>query len=289
MSEFFLRLYRRVRADEITTTASSVAFFAMLASFPMLGAAATLFAVFWDPQRLGAVARTLASVLPGEVATVLTTGITCATDAAANGNRSSGALLTQWMPWILVLVWSANRGTKGIVTALNRVYDRVDERGFLWFHVITLLLTGCAVVLMVFTVSAILIAPALLASLSIPEPSVRMVTLLRWPVLLVCSVAGLSALYRFGPHRREGLWRWTLVGSAAGALLWVAFSVALSFYLQRVSSMTRIYGSLSAVVAFMLWLWLSALAALIGAEIEAALVLDRSDRISNSRAPPRCT
>src|SRR5262249_31406883 len=92
-----------------------------------------------------------------------------------------------------------------------------------------------------------------------------------WPILLVIVALALAFLYRFGPNRREAKWRWITPGSLAASLLWLIASGAFSFYLGHFANYTATYGSLGALVGLLMWLWITFIVILAGAELDAEL------------------
>ena len=98
-----------------------------------------------------------------------------------------------------------------------------------------------------------------------------LVSSLRWPMLVVVSAAAISILYRYGPSRERAKWRWVTWGSAVAALLWLAASVLFSWYLANFADYNATYGSLGAVIGFMLWTWISVVILLLGAELNAEI------------------
>src|SRR6185436_4156431 len=103
------------------------------------------------------------------------------------------------------------------------------------------------------------------------EQQAGFLPLLRWPALFVVVVLGLELLYRYGPSREPAKWRWVSVGSVFAALAWIAVSVAFSWYLSRFADYNATYGSLGAVIGLMMWLWISTLVVLVGAELNSEL------------------
>jgi membrane protein len=101
--------------------------------------------------------------------------------------------------------------------------------------------------------------------------------LIRWPATLLLAMVWLSIVYRVGPSRSNAKWRWVTWGSGLAALLLVAASIALTWYIAEFNSYDRMYGSLGAVVGFMTWLWISVVLVLLGAEVDAAIE-SKSDR-----------
>jgi membrane protein len=92
---------------------------------------------------------------------------------------------------------------------------------------------------------------------------------LRWPALLLAVMLGLALLYRFGPSRAEPCWRWITWGSAIAAILWLLGSALFTWYAANFGSYNKTYGSLGAVIGFMVWIWISTIVILLGAEIDA--------------------
>ncbi len=105
------------------------------------------------------------------------------------------------------------------------------------------------------------------------EPESRIiVAFARWPLLLVTVLMiALGVLYRFGPSRRASRWRWLGVGAIAASLLWIAGSALLSWYLSNFANYNATYGSLGAAIGLMMWMWMSAIIVLCGAELNSEI------------------
>jgi membrane protein len=95
--------------------------------------------------------------------------------------------------------------------------------------------------------------------------------MLRWPVLLIVIAAAISLIYRFGPSRERPLWRWLTWGSGIATVVWVVTSMAFSYYLENFANYNATYGTLGAVIGFMVWVWISVMILLFGAELNAEL------------------
>ena len=94
---------------------------------------------------------------------------------------------------------------------------------------------------------------------------------LRWPLLLVLLALALALLYRFGPTLKKPQWRWITWGSAVAAISWLVISILFSWYAENFGSYNKTYGSLGAIIGFMVWIWLSTIIVLIGAELDAEM------------------
>ena len=124
---------------------------------------------------------------------------------------------------------------------------------------------------MLIAVAAVVIAPLALERAGLGGQTETLIALLRWPALFVLLVAGLSLLYRYGPSRRRPRWQWISVGSLVAALAWIAGSSALSFYIGRFGNYDATYGSLGAAIGLMMWMWLSTIVILFGAELNSEI------------------
>jgi membrane protein len=93
----------------------------------------------------------------------------------------------------------------------------------------------------------------------------------RWPLLIVLMLLGLALLYRFGPSRRSPQWQWLSVGSVFATLTWLAGSALLSFYLANYANYDATYGSLGAAIGLMMWMWMSTIVVLLGAELNSEI------------------
>jgi membrane protein len=170
-----------------------------------------------------------------------------------------------------IALWSANNGIKAMFDGLNVVYDEAEERSFLRLAFISLLFTLGAIVTVIVALGAIVVIPAILAFVGLGGLPATLISLARWPILCALIVIGIGLLYRFGPSRKPARWRWISVGSLLAASLWVAASALFSWYVSNFSSYNETYGSLGAVIAFMVWMWISTTIILLGAELNAEL------------------
>src|SRR5262249_37003345 len=168
-------------------------------------------------------------------------------------------------------VWSANAGIKAIIDALNVVYDEKEKRSFIVLNLVSLALTLGAIAAVLVAIGAVVVFPLVLARFGIGDMSETFVAILRWPALLVVVLLGLAILYRFAPSRREPEWRWVTVGSLFAAIAWLAGSALFSWYLGTFAHYDETYGSLGAAIGLMMWMWMSIISILFGAELNAEI------------------
>jgi membrane protein len=263
-------LYGHVSEHRITAIAAGVTYFALLAMFPFIGAIVAVYGLFGDTAALSVQMNQLASFLPGGAIEVIGDQLT----RAAEGGKAT--LGIAFLISLAISLWSANAGVKALFDALNIVYDAKETRGFITLNAISLAFTAGVAAFLLLAMSAVVVLPAVLGHLGLQTAIEWIVTIIRWPLLLLGIVIGLAFIYRFGPCRENAQWHWITVGSAVTSIIWIAFSMAFSYYAANFGSYNKTYGSLGAMIGFMTWMWLSAMVVLAGAEIDA--VLERADR-----------
>jgi membrane protein len=158
---------------------------------------------------------------------------------------------------------------KSLFDALNLVYDEPERRGFIRLNAVSLTFTAAAIGFMLLALGAMVVLPIALDYLGIASIADQLVRGLRWPALLLAVMLGLALLYRFGPSCAEPRWRWITRGSAIAAVLWLVASALFTWYAGNFGSYDKTYGSVGAVIGFMVWIWISTIVILLGAEIDA--------------------
>ena len=184
-----------------------------------------------------------------------------------------------------VALWSAMNGTKAIISALNVAYEERERRGFLRLNLVALLFTLGGILGVVLALAVIVVVPAALA-FAWPGPlAAAAVRACSFGLLLGFVMLGLALLYRFAPSRAGARWCWITPGSLLAAGLWLAASLAFSFYVGNFGAYDAAYGALGGVVVALLWFYLSAYAVILGAELNAELELQT--RRDTTTAPVR--
>src|SRR5690606_25708772 len=166
------------------------------------------------------------------------------------------------------------------------VYDEPERRSFIQYNLQALLFTLGGILFIILAVTGIVVLPAVLAFVGLQSMAGWIISIVRWPLLLIAILLGLALLYRYGPSRENPEWRWVSPGSIFTAVVWLAGSILFSWYVSNFGSYNKTYGSLGAVVGFMVWMWLSATIVLIGAEINAETEAQtRKDTTSGAPRP----
>ena len=271
------RTWHEFNDDRITSVAASVAFFGILAVFPGMAAFVSLYGIYADIGAAQKHLEALAGVLPADSLTFIGGEMI---RIAATKKASLGAT---FVISLLLSLWSANAGIKALFGGLNVAYEEREKRGFIRLNLITLGFTLAILTFLLLAMTAMVAAPVALAFLGLDAQS-RVLAAMRWPLLLVIVVAGLSVVYRFGPSREHPRWRWVTWGGALAAFGWLAVSMLFSWYVGSFAHYSVTYGSLGAVVGFMTWLWLTVTVILLGAELNAEME-HQTTRDSTTGAP----
>jgi membrane protein len=172
---------------------------------------------------------------------------------------------------LAIALWSANAGMKGIIDALNVVYDEKEKRSFVKLNLLSLLFTLVAIFSLIIALAAVVIAPIVFSAVGLSSLPGLAIAALRWPLLLVLAAIALAAIYRYGPSRTEARWQWLSFGSVAAAVAWLIGSVLFSWYISHFGAYNATYGSLGAAVGMMMWMWISAIVILLGGELNAEI------------------
>nr|WP_249729875.1 YihY/virulence factor BrkB family protein [Chelatococcus sp. YT9] len=263
------RLVDRISRDNLSLVAAGVAFYAMLAIFPALGVFVSLFGLVADPKTVEGQILSLSAFLPSEAIQILLGALRGVVE------KNTSRLNTGLVIGLAIALFSARTGMSSLMTGLNIAYDRPEARGILHQQVVALVLTLGAMVFGVVSILAIAAVPAVLAFLPVPDDIRTPLLLIRWPFLAVITMLGFTIIYYTAPCHRVR-WTSTIIGSVVATALWLIGSALFSAYVTRIAAYDATYGSLGAVVVLLLWLWLTALALLIGAEINT-LHHDRDD------------
>ncbi len=251
--------------DRITLIAAGVTFYLLLALFPALAAFVSLYGFVADPVTVADQIAFLAGVLPSASVDLIRTQL----ELLANQNQA--ALSFGFVSGLVIALWSANNGIKALFEALNVVYDEREKRGFIRLNLISFLFTMGSIAIGILFIVAVGIVPAALAILGLGSVEGAIISLTRWPVLLLVSTLAINVIYRFGPSRRNAKWRWVSWGSVLAGIVWLAASVLFSWYLSNFANYNVTYGSLGAVIGFMMWTWISVVILLAGAELNAEM------------------
>jgi len=252
--------------DRITLLAAGVAFYGLLALLPALLAVVSIYGLVADPDQVEHQITNATRALPPDASHLLATQLH---DLVATASTQGLGLRTAIS--IVLALWSASAGIKHLIDAVNVAYEEDESRSYVQVRAIALVLTVGAALFIVAAAALLAFLPELLSHVSLGGPARVLVSVIRFPLLAVAMMAGLSIVYRYGPDRCVHRSGWVSWGSAVAMVVWLVASGGLALYASQAGHINRIYGSLGAVIVLMLWLLLTALAVILGAEVNAEL------------------
>lgn len=274
------RVKKEMDRDHVSLIAAGVAFYGVLAIFPAILALTSLWALLFDPQQMIQQIETISHLLPEEAASIITEQTNQAGEDAQVGISLAA------IGGILLAVYSASKGMKGLMEGLNIVYDEEEQRGLIKETMTRLLLTLGAIAMTLVTLGAVAAIPLILEAIGLDNTLGTVIGLGRWPLLLIMVMLALAVLYRYAPDRSKPHWQWASAGSALAVLVWIAGSVGFSLYVHNFGNYNETYGSLGAVIILLLWFWLSAFIVLMGAELNSEMERQtRHDTTEGGREP----
>ncbi|WP_011579665.1 MULTISPECIES: YihY/virulence factor BrkB family protein [Chelativorans] len=259
------RVFREIGEDRITLIAAGVTFYLLLALFPALAAFVSLYGLVSDPVTVADHIAYLGGLLPPTAIEIVQQQL------QALVSERSQSLGLGFLIGLAIALWSANNGIKALFEAMNVAYDETEKRGFIKLNLLSLSFTLATLVLGIMLIIAVGVVPAVLAILGLSPWAETLIAFARWPTLLLVSMFGILMLYRFGPSRERPKWRWLSWGAVIATLVWLAASVAFSYYLQNFADYDATYGSLGAIIGLMMWTWISVVVLIVGAEIDAEI------------------
>jgi membrane protein len=259
------RTYTEMQSDRLLSIAGGVAFFVLLAIFPAITALVSAYGLVFNASDITNNLSLLADIAPANVLSIVHEQ---AQRIAANSGRT---LSLGIIVGILVSLWSAMSGVKAMIDALNVIYEQPEGRNFFKLSLVALVFTLGGFATFLLAIAAVIVLPLVLAPIGLGSAAGTLTRFGRWPVLLLVLLIGLAVLYRYGPYRRAARWQWVSVGSVFAAVTWIIASYLFSWYLASFANYNATYGSLGAVVGLMMWLWISTIVILLGAELNAEI------------------
>lgn len=259
------RVFASLGSDHVSLVAAGVAFFSFLAIFPALSALISLYGLVMAPAQVAEQIGQLASVLPAQARDMLN-------DILLNITTTSDEKLG----WSLVVsialsIWSANKGTAALFEGLNIVYNEHEKRSFIKLKALTLTFTLAGFVGAILSLILIVGISAVIERLGLENWLELLISLIRWPLLAALFMMALALSYKFAPSRDDPKFKWVSVGTVVATAFWLVLSAGFAYYAANFGSYDEVYGSLAAVVITLLWLFLTVITILLGAEINGEM------------------
>jgi membrane protein len=263
--DILLRVWQQIGADNISIIAAGVAFYGLLAIFPAITAFVSLWGLIADPAQVQQQFASLKEIVPQEAWNLLNDQL--------RSVASTGATKLGWgvALGIVVALWSAGAGVRALITALNIAYEEEEKRGFLEFYAVAFLFTVALIGAAMVALVVIVAVPVVLQFLPLGDLAHAVIRIVTWLVLAGLVMVGLALLYRYGPSRRHARLRWVTWGAVAATGLWLLASFAFQIYAANFANYSATYGSLGAVIALLMWFWVSAFVVLLGAELNSEM------------------
>ncbi|MCB0906046.1 MAG: YihY/virulence factor BrkB family protein [Nocardioidaceae bacterium] len=259
---------REFSDDQCTDLAAALTYYSVLALFPAAIALLSLVGLVGQgPQTVDTLVQVLRDMGANSAADTLEPTLT---RLSQNTGAGWGLVLG-----LLVALWSASGYVNAFGRGLNRVYEVPEGRPVWKLRLMMLLVTLVTVVLAALVALAlVLTGPAAQAvgdAFGIGSTALTVWGIAKWPVMLAVVVLIVALLYYATPNIKQPRFRWISMGALVAIVVWIVASAAFGFYVGNFSSYDKTYGSLAGVIAFLLWLWITNLALLFGAEIDAEL------------------
>ena len=263
--DIFWRTYQQISEDRLLAVAAGVVFYWLLALFPAITAFVSLYGLFAKPSTISNHLSLLSNLLPGGALDIVQEQIN---RIVSKGETKLGF---GFIFGLGLALWSANAGMKAIMDALNVVYDEKEKRSFIKLNLISMAFTLGALVALLLAIGAVVVLPLVLARFGLGDMTEFLMRILRWPALFVVVWSGLALIYRYGSSRTAPRWEWLMPGTLFATVAWLAGSALFSWYLSNFAHYDATYGSLGAAIGLMMWMWLSVIVILFGAELNSEI------------------
>jgi membrane protein len=268
------RTIREFRADNVTDWAAALTYYGVLAIFPAILALVSILGLVGKSATQPLISN-IGKLAPGSAHQIITSAVT-------NLQQSRGAAGALFIVGIAAAIWSASGYIAAFMRASNAIYD-IDEGRPIWMTLpVRLGVTIVMLVLLVISALAVVLTGGLAQqvgkTLGIGSTAVTIWNIAKWPVLLLIVSLMFSILYWAAPNVKHPGFRWLSPGGVFAVVVWVIASALFAFYVANFSSYNKTYGALAGVIIFLVWLWISNIAVLLGAEwnaeIERARVME---------------
>jgi membrane protein len=261
------RTMREFKEDNLTDWAAALTYYGVLAVFPAILALVSILGLVGSSATQSLV-NNIGGVAPGPAKTIVTS-------AVHNLQKSQGAAGVLFIVGLALALWSASGYVAAFMRASNAIYD-VGEGRPIWKTLPTRVLTTLVLLLMLAAVAIAVTVTGPLAQqvgklLGIGGTAVTVWDIAKWPVILVVVITMFAILYWAAPNVKHPRFHWISPGGIVGVVLWIIASAAFAFYVASFASYNKTYGALGGVIVFLVWLWISNIAILLGAEFNAEL------------------
>jgi membrane protein len=262
------RAVEEAREDRITMTAQALAFSLFLAIPATFLLLLGIFSLVAAPGDVAGLVERLEAVMPPEAAELLGESLERSAQSAPSG-------ITMTVLGLALALWTTTSAASGLMDGIATAFDARDERNFIRRRAIALAIVASLVAAAMVVLGLLVLGPHLERWIGEASGAPTLTAWLwwtaQWPILIGFLLLAFSIVLHLAPHVDERRWRIVSPGAVVALVVWLAASGALAVYSARFGSYEKTWGTLSAVVVTMLWLWLGAVALLFGAELDAAV------------------
>src|SRR3954447_20326664 len=266
------RTVKEFQDDNLTDWAAALTYYGVMSLFPMLIALVSVLGLLGSASSVTSLVNSLNEVGLGGVAD----GIQKPLDEIVMQRGSAGVL---FVVGLATALWSASGYIGAFTRASNAIYEVEEGRPFYKLRPLQLLVTLVMVVLLALVAIGLVITGPLTDAvgnlLGLGHSATTVFSIAKWPVMLVIVMGMFAALYYIAPNVRQPRFRWITPGGVVAVLIWVAASAGFGVYIAHFASYSKTYGTLGSVITFLVWLWLSNIALLLGAELDSELERER--------------
>lgn len=258
------RTVQQLGEDNLSIVAAGMAFYAFTAMVPALAALISIYALIADPAVVTQHIDAMAHLLPESARPLLHDQLVrLASDDQAAG---WGAVIG-----IGIALFGAMKAITALITGLNITFDEAERRGVVKLYLTAFVLTLAGIVGAILVIGLMAVAPAVLRSMGAGDTAETVLKVVTWPILALLFAFALAVVYRYAPCRDKPQWRWVSWGAGVATALWLLGSAAFAFYVSKFGGYEETYGSLGAVVVFLMWMFLTSYVILLGAELDCEM------------------
>ena len=269
------RAGKRFAGDHMTSMAAALAYYSFLAIPAALLVAVGVFSLFAGPNAIETVIDKLHGIVPGQAADLLRGSL-------QNSTRHRGTGVTVLVIGAVLALWSLTGAMQNVMWAINVAYNREESRGFARRRLTALVMVVFGLIGFALSFGVLVLGPHLSTWIGTAIGSRTAVKVAwyvaEWPLVVVGLLVAFAGLMYLGPNVEQPRFRFLTFGAVLAIVIWLVASGAFAFYAARFGSYNKAWGSLAAVVVMLTWLWLSAVALLFGAEVNAEAERSREPR-----------
>lgn len=260
----FKQVFAKIDDWNLGLISAGVAFYGLFALFPAIAAVIAIWGLVADPIVVDEQIGLMEEFMPQEAYGLIDTQIDTLT------STTSSTLGWATGVSILAALWSTRAGVSALMRGLNAIYGTPNRKS--WRHYLAALgLTGILVGVALVALSMVVITPLVLAYVPLGPFTTLALSFARWVIAVGVLLVGLAIVYRYGPNRTCVRMRWLTPGALLVIILWAGASIGFSFYLSNFGNYNEVYGSIGAVIALLMWLYISAFLVLLGGGLNVEL------------------